>query len=114
MLRDVSFALEEHSFHFLTGPSGAGENHFAEVILQSMRPSAGSIALFGQDVRGISKDQLAILRRRIGIVLQDFRLLDHLSVYDNVALPLRVQGKDEASYRARCANCSTGSALANA
>ena len=65
-----------------------------------MRPTRGLVSLFGEDVSGISKASLTDLRRRIGVVFQDFRLLDHLTTYENVALPLRVQGKEEASYRA--------------
>jgi cell division transport system ATP-binding protein len=100
ILRDVNFALEPHSFHFLTGPSGAGKTTLLKLILQGLRPSSGRIELFGRDVMGMTKDDIAAARRRIGIVLQDFRLLDHLTVYENVALALRVQGVEEASYRA--------------
>ncbi len=100
VLRDLSFTLSEHSFHFLTGPSGAGKTTLLKLILQSLKPSSGSINLFGKDVTGFSQDDISAIRRRIGIVLQDFRLLDHLTVYENVALPMRVQGRDEASYRA--------------
>jgi cell division transport system ATP-binding protein len=64
-----------------------------------VRPTRGLISLFGRDVLGISCDTLTGVRRRMGVVFQDFRLLDHLTTYENVALPLRVQGKDEASYR---------------
>jgi cell division transport system ATP-binding protein len=100
VLRDVSFALEEHSFHFLTGPSGAGKTTLLKLVLQSLKPSSGEITMFGRNVVGMVQDDIAAIRRRIGIVLQDFRLLDHLTVYENVALPLRVQGRDEGSYRA--------------
>jgi cell division transport system ATP-binding protein len=100
VLRDVSFNLEEHSFHFLTGPSGAGKTTLLKLILQSLKPSAGEITMFGRNVVGLVQDDIAAIRRRIGIVLQDFRLLDHLTVYENVALPWRVQGRDESSYRA--------------
>jgi len=68
-------------------------------MLLSVKPTRGLVALFGEDVSRISKDQLTGLRRRMGVVFQDFRLLDHLTTYENVALPLRVQGKEEASYR---------------
>jgi cell division transport system ATP-binding protein len=100
VLRDVSFALEEHSFHFLTGPSGAGKTTLLKLVLQSLKPSSGEITMFGRNVVGMVQDDIAAIRRRIGIVLQDFRLLDHLTVYENVALPLRVQGRDEGNYRA--------------
>jgi cell division transport system ATP-binding protein len=100
ILKDVSFALEPHSFHFLSGPSGAGKTTLLKLILQGLKPSSGRIRLFGRDVSSLSKDDIAAARRRIGVVLQDFKLLDHLTVYENVALALRVQGVEEASYRA--------------
>jgi cell division transport system ATP-binding protein len=100
VLRDLTFSIEPRSFQFLTGPSGAGKTTLLRLILMSVRPTRGLVSLFGEDVSRISKDQLTALRRRMGVVFQDFRLLEHLTTYENVALPLRVQGKDEASYRA--------------
>nr|WP_112662382.1 cell division ATP-binding protein FtsE [Microvirga flavescens] len=100
VLRDLTFSIEPRSFQFLTGPSGAGKTTLLRLILLSVRPTRGLVSLFGQDVSKISKDGLTALRRRMGVVFQDFRLLDHLTTYENVALPLRVQGKEEASYRA--------------
>ena len=99
VLRDLTFKIEPHSFQFLTGPSGAGKTSLLRLLLLSLKPTRGLITLFDQDVATLNKDALAGLRRRIGIVFQDFRLLDHLSTYENVALPLRVQGQREASYR---------------
>jgi cell division transport system ATP-binding protein len=99
VLRDLSFSVEPHSFQFLTGPSGAGKTSLLRLLYLSLKPTRGLITLFGHDVATLSKDALASLRRRVGIVFQDFRLLDHMSTYENVALPLRVLGKDEASYR---------------
>jgi cell division transport system ATP-binding protein len=99
VLRDLTFSIEPHSFQFLTGPSGAGKTTLLRLILLSVKPTRGLISLFGEDVSNISKDDLTELRRRMGVVFQDFRLLDHLTTYENVALPLRAQGKDEASYR---------------
>jgi cell division transport system ATP-binding protein len=99
VLRDVSFRIGSHSFQFLTGPSGAGKTSLLRLLYLSLKPTRGLITVFGQDVATLSKDALTGLRRRIGIVFQDFRLLDHLTTYDNVALPLRVLGKEEASYR---------------
>jgi cell division transport system ATP-binding protein len=99
VLRDLTFKIEPHSFQFLTGPSGAGKTSLLRLLLLSLRPTRGLISLFDQDVATLSKDALAALRRRIGIVFQDFRLLDHLTTYENVALPLRVQGQRESSYR---------------
>ena len=99
VLRDLTFRIEPHSFQFLTGPSGAGKTSLLRLLLLSLKPTRGLITLFDQDVATLSKDALAALRRRIGIVFQDFRLLDHLTTYENVALPLRVQGQRESSYR---------------
>src|SRR5215210_2219401 len=84
---------------FLRGPSGAGKTTLLRLILLAVRPTRGLISLFGQDVAGITSAPLTQLRRRMGVVFQDFRLLDHLTTYENVALPMRVQGKDEAGYR---------------
>ena len=100
VLRDLSFSIAPRSFQFLTGPSGAGKTTLLRLILLSVKPTRGLISLFGEDVAGISNDALTGLRRRMGVVFQDFRLLDHLTTYENVALPLRVQGKDEGGYRA--------------
>ena len=100
VLRDLTFSIEPQSFQFLTGPSGAGKTTLLRLILLSLQPTRGFISLFGQDAAAIDKDQITALRRRIGVVFQDFRLLDHLTTYENVALPLRVQGRDESSYRA--------------
>ena len=100
ILRDLTFSIEPHSFQFLTGPSGAGKTTLLRLILMTLRPTRGLVNLFGHDVAGLRKDAVTGLRRRIGVVFQDFRLLDHLTTYENVALPLRVQGREEASYRA--------------
>ena len=99
ILRDLSFSIPSHSFQFLTGPSGAGKTTLLKLILQTLKPTRGRVTLFGHAVHVIDKAELARLRRRIGIVFQDFRLLDHLTTYENVALPLVVQGREEASYR---------------
>ena len=99
VLRDLTFRIEPHSFQFLTGPSGAGKSSLLRLLFLSMRPTRGLVTVFGHDVATLGKDALATLRRRIGIVFQDFRLLDHMTTYENVALPLRVLGKDESTYR---------------
>ena len=99
VLRDLNFSILPHSFQFLTGPSGAGKTSLLRMMFLSIRPTRGLLRLFGQDVSMLDKDAVAMLRRRIGIVLQDFRLLDHMTTYENVALPLRVMGQEEASYR---------------
>ncbi len=99
VLRDLSFRVDPHSFQFLTGPSGAGKTSLLRLLYLSLKPTRGLITLFGHDVATLSPDALATLRRRVGIVFQDFRLLDHMSTYENVALPLRVLGREEAGYR---------------
>ena len=100
ILRDISFEIEPQSFQFLTGPSGAGKTTLLRLILLALKPTRGFITIFGQDAASLDKNQITEMRRRIGVVFQDFRLLDHLTTYENVALPFRVQGRDESSYRA--------------
>jgi len=100
VLRDLNFQVMPKSFQFLTGPSGAGKTSLIRLVFLSLKPSRGLISFFGQDAAMLSKADLPALRRRIGVVFQDFRLLDHLTTFENVALPLRVLGREEASYRA--------------
>ncbi|MGP0058379.1 MAG: cell division ATP-binding protein FtsE [Beijerinckiaceae bacterium] len=100
ILKDISFEIRPQSFQFLTGPSGAGKTTLLRLVLLSLRPTRGLISLFDRDSASLTKDAITDLRRRIGVVFQDFRLLDHLTTYENVALPLRVQGRDESRYRA--------------
>jgi cell division transport system ATP-binding protein len=100
VLKDLSFAIAPRSFQFLTGPSGAGKTSLLRLLFLSLRPSRGLISLFERDASRLGRDEIAVFRRRIGVVFQDFRLLDHLTTYENVALPLRVIGRDEPSYRA--------------
>jgi cell division transport system ATP-binding protein len=99
ILSDVSFSVEPRSFQFLTGPSGAGKTTLLKLVLLSLKPTRGRITIFGQDTATLDKDAITAMRRRIGVVFQDFRLLEHLSLYENVALPLRVLGRAETSYR---------------
>lgn len=98
-LKDLSFTLEPGSFHFITGPSGAGKSSLLNLIYLAARPSKGLLHLFGQDVSLVPRQELPMLRRRIGVVFQDFRLLDHVSAFDNVALPLRIAGDRPEAYR---------------
>ena len=91
-LSDLSFTLREGGFYFLTGPSGAGKTSLLKLLYLAQRPSRGLIRLFGEDIVTMSRKRLPGFRRRIGVVFQDFRLVRHLSVFDNVALPLRVAG----------------------
>jgi cell division transport system ATP-binding protein len=100
ILRDLTFSIAPNSFQFLTGPSGAGKSTLLKLIMLSLRPSRGVITMHGSDVARMSEAELTMVRRRTGVVFQEFRLLDHLSTFENVALPMRVQGRAEASYRA--------------
>ncbi len=100
ILRDISFHLPERSFQFLSGPSVAGKTTLLRLLFLSLKPTRGLITVFGKDRSRITRRELPMLRRRIGVVFQDFRLLDHMTTYENVALPLRVRGREEASYRA--------------
>jgi len=99
ILKDLTFDIPRKSFQFLTGPSGAGKTSLLRLLFMSLRPTRGLIKVFGREMSSIPQSELPMLRRRIGIVFQDFRLLDHMTTYENVALPLRVRGKEEASYR---------------
>ena len=98
-LKDLSFALQPGSFHFVTGASGAGKSSLLKLIYLGTKPSKGLIQLFGRDVSSIAPKHLPMLRRRIGVDFQDFRLLDHLSAFDNAALPLRIAGRKSDTYR---------------
>jgi cell division transport system ATP-binding protein len=100
VVSDLNFSIGPQSFQFLTGPSGAGKTTLLRLMLLSLRPTRGTIRIFGEDAAALRKDQITILRRRIGVVFQDFRLLDHLTTYENVALPLRAMGRAESEYRA--------------
>lgn len=93
LLSDVSLRLPAGSFHFLTGPSGAGKSTFLKLCYAELLPSSGSLTLLGQEARGLGRDDIALLRRRIGVVHQDCQFLDHLPLLANVGLPLVVAGK---------------------
>ena len=95
VLSDISFSLEPGAFRFVTGPSGAGKSSMLKLMYLAERPSRGLIRLFDRDVSGLRRNEMPALRRQIGVVFQEFRLLEHLSAFDNVALPLRVAGMPE-------------------
>lgn len=99
VLSDLTFEVAPRSFQFLTGPSGAGKTTLLRLLFLSLKPTRGLITMFGKDTTRITTRELPKLRRRIGVVFQDFRLLDHLTTYENVALPYRVLGYDEGTYR---------------
>ena len=99
VLRDLSFSLTPGSFHFLMGPSGAGKSSLLKLMYLAHSPTRGVISIFGQDVSMARRDEMPALRRRIGVVFQDFRLLPNLPAFDNVALPLRLAGVREGEIR---------------
>ncbi|MBO6813493.1 MAG: cell division ATP-binding protein FtsE [Rhizobiaceae bacterium] len=99
VLSDLSFQIAPQSFQFLTGPSGAGKTSLLRLMLMSIRPTRGLIRVFGREASTIEPCQMPVIRRKIGVVFQDFRLLNHLTTYENVALPLQVRGHMETSYR---------------
>lgn len=98
VLNRIDLTLPRGSFHFLTGPSGAGKSSLLRLLTLSDRPSSGRIRLFGEDVTEAPPARVPLIRRRIGVVHQDFRLLDHLSVFENAALPLRLAGVKPGAY----------------
>jgi cell division transport system ATP-binding protein len=100
VLRDLSFAIPEGGFRWLLGPSGAGKSSLLRLMYLAVRPTRGRLSILGADIERAERRALPGLRRRIGVVFQDFRLLAHLSVYDNVALPLRLAGRPEGQIRA--------------
>ena len=100
IIRDASFNIAPQSFQFLTGPSGAGKTTLLRLMLLSLKPTRGQITIFDRDATTLDAENLTSVRRRIGVVFQDFRLLPHLSAFDNVALPLRIAGRPEGQIRA--------------
>lgn len=94
LLSGISLRLAPGTFHFLTGPSGAGKTTMLRLCYADLMPTAGRVTLFGQDVRELSRDGIAEARRRIGVVHQDCQFLDHLSLAENISLPLTVTGRD--------------------
>ena len=98
VLIDATLDLPQGSFTFLTGPSGAGKTSLLKLCYLSLKPSRGLIRMFGRDTSLMTNAEKQAIKRRIGVVLQDFHLVEHLSVYENVALPLRVAGQARSSY----------------
>ncbi|MFN7401779.1 MAG: cell division ATP-binding protein FtsE [Alphaproteobacteria bacterium] len=95
VLRQLSLHLEPGSFTFIAGASGAGKSSFLSILALSQRPTSGSLELFGEDVTELTRDSLPLMRRKIGTVFQDYQLLNHLTVAQNVALPLKIMGEAE-------------------
>ncbi|MFN9711777.1 MAG: cell division ATP-binding protein FtsE [Alphaproteobacteria bacterium] len=107
VLGNVSLSLPRGSFHFITGVSGAGKSSLLKLIYLAARPSSGTFRLFGDDVATMTARDLPMARRKIGVVFQDLLLLDHLSAFDNTALPLRIAGHKAADYRGDVAELLT-------
>ena len=101
ILSDINLSLPRGSFHFLTGQSGAGKTSLLSLMYLKQKPSRGQLNVFGHNINFTDRDQMAVLRRQIGVVFQDFHLIEHLSAFDNVALPLRVAGMSEYEIRQR-------------
>jgi len=98
-LSDITLQMREGEFRFLTGPSGAGKTSLLKMIYLAHRPTSGRFSLFGEDASMAPREALPALRRRIGVVFQEFRLLDHLTAFENVALPMKVAGINQNQYR---------------
>lgn len=99
VLTDVNFTLDPGSFHFLSGPSGAGKTSLMSMLYLGRQPTRGLLTMFGKNVGQLDRHELKKLRQRIGVVFQDFRLLNHMSAFDNIALPLRIMGQSEKEIR---------------
>lgn len=99
VLSDINFRLDQGSFHFLTGQSGAGKSSLMSLMFLGRKPTRGLITMFDQNISAMDRQQLSSIRQGIGVVFQEFRLMPHLSAFDNVALPLRILGKSEKEVR---------------
>lgn len=99
VLSDINFTLEAGSFHFLCGVSGAGKTSLMSLLYLGRKPTRGLVTMFEQNIGSLTREELIPLRQKIGVVFQDFRLLNHLSAFDNVALPLRIQGVEESEIK---------------
>jgi cell division transport system ATP-binding protein len=93
LFSDVSLGLSPGSFHFLTGPSGAGKTTLLKLCYGALRPTVGQVSAFGSDLASLSRDAMSSMRQRMGVVHQDCHFLDHMTVAENVALPLQVSGR---------------------
>ena len=113
VLKDISFVLQRGSFHFLTGPSGSGKSTLLKLIYLAERASRGRIEIFGQDLALLKRKDRPMMRRRIGVVFQEFRLLDHLSVFDNAALPPASPAASPPPIAATSRTCWAGSVSAS-
>jgi len=107
LLRDVSLRLQPGSFHFLTGPSGSGKTTLLKLCYMQLQAQRGSVELFGTDFRDMDRDQIALTRRRIGVVHQDCQFLDHFDLAQNITLPMQVAGQPAVEYQQNLADLIT-------
>ena len=113
ILSDITFELTEGSFHFVTGPSGAGKSSLLKLMFLALRPSRGLISLFNRNASSLSRDELPQIRRQIGVVFQNIRLIEHVSIFENVALPLRISETPEAEIKKHVTELLAWVGLAN-
>lgn len=99
IVQDINFELKKSTFQFITGPSGSGKTTLINLILNIIKPTRGTITAFGKEMNHVSNAGVSELRRRLGIVFQDFKLLDHLTVFENVALSLKARGKQSEQFK---------------
>lgn len=99
VLQSITLKLHAGCFYFLTGPSGVGKSTFLRMLYLGLKPASGLLKIYGHDVQTLSRHQVATLRQRMGVVFQDFNLLNHLTVLQNVMLPLKIQGVSEPKSR---------------
>ncbi len=97
-LDNVNLSLKRGGVYYLTGPSGAGKSSLLKLMYLALRPTSGKVELFGRDIDDLSRNELPELRREIGVVFQDFRLLPHLNLFDNLAVPFRTRGQEPHEY----------------
>ena len=100
-LRGVSMQIEDGEFVFLVGPSGSGKSTIIKLITGELKPTSGSVHVNGYSLERIRRREIPYLRRTIGVVFQDFRLIENMTVYDNVAFAMRVIGAGTAEIRSR-------------